>query len=248
MVSFSDRNRYADPQMQFLMKSAVAQANGYILADGRTAIDAEQVERLKEDQRLIYEEETGQEISLLQWVARRLNADLYIEVDAAVDARTSGGSHYGRADVTLTMYEASTGQLLGSVNRRSQESYSRISQDDAIINALQATVYQAMPDVLEMSQRQMSIALRRGLRYDLTIQNPPDSRSVSLFRRALEQEVREIRTVSQVAQEVRYEVFLVGDTDDLVDLVSIVSGEVAGFEDLYLVISRGRAVTFDAGY
>jgi hypothetical protein len=33
-----------------------------------------------------------------------------------------------------------------------------------------------------------------------------------------------------------------------VDLVYEVSDRVAGFEDLVLIMSRGRSLTFDAGY
>jgi hypothetical protein len=60
--------------------------------------------------------------------------------------------------------------------------------------------------------------------------------------------VREIATVSQSPEEAVYEVFAIGSTDDIVDLVYEVSDRVAGFEDLVMVISRGRAMTFDAGF
>ncbi len=79
-------------------------------------------------------------------------------------------------------------------------------------------------------------------------QIPPDGRPVSRFRSAMRDEVREIATVSQSPEEAVYEVFVVGSTDDVVDLVYEVSERVAGFEDLVLVISRGRAMTFVAGF
>jgi hypothetical protein len=40
---------------EFVMDGAVAQANSYLAANGMIAIDADQVEQLKEDQRLVYE-------------------------------------------------------------------------------------------------------------------------------------------------------------------------------------------------
>ncbi|MEE8440130.1 MAG: hypothetical protein V3S41_00290 [Spirochaetia bacterium] len=233
---------------EFIMQSAVNQANSYLVADGRVVVDAAQVARLKEDQQLIYEEETGREISLLQWVARRLNADVYIELDAQVSGTTSAENHYGTADVTLNMYDTSTAQVLGSVNRRSQNSFSRTSQQDAMLNAVQSTVYQAMPYAVEMARNQMARMLTRGIRYELTIQNPPDGRALSRFRSTMRENVREIATVSQSPEEAVYEVFVIGSTDDVVDLVYEVSERVAGFEDLVLVISRGRAMTFDAGF
>ena len=217
-------------------------------AGGKVVVDAAQVERIKQDQRLVYEEETGREISLLQWVARRLNADVYIELDARLSTSGSRGDYYGSADVTLNMYETSTGQVIGSLNRRSQNSYSRTSTENALINAVQSAVYQAMPRVVEMSQQQMTRLLTRGIRFELTIQNQPDARTMSRFRSALATETRETATVSQSPQEILYEVFYIGSTDDLVDLVFEASERVAGLEDMALIISRGRSLTFDAGY
>ncbi len=248
MVYFNEDAAVGTKDAEFIMRSAVNQANSYLVSDGRIVVDAAQVERLKEDQRLVYEEESGREISLLQWVARRLNADVYIELDAQVRGRSSSGNHYGTADVTLRMFDTSTGQILGSVNRRSQESYSRSSQEDAILNAVQSTVYQAMPYAVEMARNQMARALTRGIRYELTLQNPPDARSVSRLRSAVADRVREIATVSQSPAEVLFEVFFVGSTDDLVDLIFDVTDRVAGFEEIVLVIGRGRSVTFDAGF
>lgn len=232
---------------EFLMRSAITQANSYLVENGHIAIDAAQVDRLKEDQRLVFEEQVGQELSLLQWVARRLNADVYVEVDARVDGRMSGQSNYATADVALTIYDTSTAQILGSITRRSQESFSRTSVADAAGNALQSTVYQAMPQVVEMSQSQMERMLTRGIRYEVTLQQPPDARTLSRFRSTMRDEVRQIETVSQAPNEVVYEVFYIGSTDDLVDLLFAVSDRVAGFESLDLVISRGRALTFDVG-
>lgn len=252
MVFFPDRavenvaGTVKDPG--FLLRSAVNQANGYLVNNGHLVVDASQVEQLREDQRLVYEEQVGQELSLLQWVARRLDADVYIELDARVSGRSAGSGHYATADVTLTMYETSTAQILGSVNRRSQESFSRTSTDDAAVNALQSTVYQAMPQAVEMSERQMAQTLTRGLRYELTLQKPPDARTLSRFRREMSDEVREIATVSQSPDDVAYEVFFIGSTDDLIDLVFVVTDRLAGFEDMTLVLSRGRSVTFDVGF
>ncbi|MFW6261780.1 MAG: hypothetical protein ACOC6J_09390, partial [Spirochaetota bacterium] len=230
------------------LRRAVNQANSYLVNNGQLVVDASQVDQLREDQRLVYEEQVGQEFSLLQWVARRLDADVYMELDARVSGRSAGSGHYATADVTLTMYETSTAQILGSVNRRSQESFSRSSTDDAAVNALQSTVYEAMPRAVEMSERQMAQTLTRGLRYELTLQKPPDARTLSRFRRAMSEEVREIATVSQSPDDVAYEVFFIGSTDDLIDLVFIVTDRLAGFEDMTLVLSRGRSVTFDVGF
>jgi hypothetical protein len=248
MVYFAEDSAVDTEDAAFIMRSAVNQAGGYLVSDGRLVVDADQVERLKRDQELVYEEETGREISLLQWVARRLNADVYIELDARLSGSTRSGNHYGTAEITLSMYDTSTGQVLGSVNRRSQESFSRTSQQDAILNAVLSTVYQAMPAAVEMSRTQMARAVARGIRYELTIQNTPDGRAMSRFRTALRDEVKDVQSVSQSPEQTVYEVFAVGSTDDIVDVVYEVSERVAGFENLTLIMSRGRSLTFDAGY
>ena len=232
---------------EFIMESAVNQANSFLVSEGHIVVDSAQVERLKEDQRLVYEEQAGQELPLLAWIARRLNADVYLELNVRLDGRTSGNAHYATADVTINMYETSTGQIVGSVNRRSEESFSRTSQADAAVNAVQATVFQAMPFATEMAEEQMERSLARGIRYELTLQQPPDARSLSRFRNAIRDDVRSIATVSQSPAEVLLEVFFIGSTDDLVDLVFGVADRVAGFENMSLVISRGRSLTFDVG-
>ena len=247
MVYFDEQAGAGLDGREFVLRSAVNQANGYLVSNGRLVVDADQVETLKEDQRLVYEEQVGQELSLLQWVARRLNADVYVEIDATVSSRTSGNGHYATADVTVNMYETSTGQILGSVNRGSRESFSRTSAQDAAINAVQSTVYQAMPLVVETAERQMERALGRGIRYEVTLQRPPDSRTLAAFRRIVGEDVRSIATVSQSPSEVLYEVFFIGSMDDLVDLLFAASDRVAGFERMSLVISRGRSLTFDVG-
>ncbi len=249
MVYFDDRSLgdLGDGLVdRFTMQSGVAQANSFLVGQGKLVVDAAQVERLKEDQRLVYEE-SGQGVTLLQWIARRLNADVYIEIDAQVSTRTSGQGHNAIAAVTLSMYETSTGQILGSIVRRSPETFSRTSDADAVRNALQSTVFQAMPDAVAMSRRQMELALTRGIRYELTIQRPADARTMSRFRTEMLAVTRGIDTISSAPEEIRYAVFFIGGSDDLVDLIFGVSDRVPGLESVDLVLSRGRSITFDAG-
>jgi hypothetical protein len=145
------------------------------------------------------------------------------------------------------MFDSSTAQLLGSVNRRSQRTLSRISQEDAALNALQSTVYQAMPVAIDQSKVQMARNLSRGLRYVVTLQNTPDPRLLSDFRRQLRRSVSDLITVSQTAEQTRYEVYFFGRSDELEDTIYNVSERVPGFEGLYLVLTRGNTLTFDTG-
>ena len=243
MVYFNEESP-ADP---FLMRSAVAQANSYLAASGIVAIDAAQIESVRRDQELVYEQEVGREVGIIQWVAQRLNADVYIEIDAVTSGETQGGNHYGSANVTMRMFETSTGQLLGSVNRASPRTVSRSSQQDAVLNALQSTVYQAMPTVIDQSRTQMAGYLSRGIRYELILQSTPDARLMSDFRRQMRRNVSDLITVSQSADETVYEVYFFGRVDELEDQIYVVSERVPGMEGLYLVLTRGKSLTFNTG-
>jgi hypothetical protein len=243
MVTFAEESG-VDP---FLQKSAVGMANEFLASNGYTVIDSAQIDRLKEDQQLVYEEETGREVSIIQWIAQRLNADVYIEIDAQTTGETSGSRHYGKANITLKIFEASTGTLLGSVPYNSDRAFSTSSEQDAINNALQSSVYKAMPIATTQAQGLMAKALTRGIRYDLIVQNTPDSKLMSEFRRKLSRRVRDVRTISQSPEETVYHVYIIGRVEDLEDAVYEVAETVAGLGDMRQVLLRGKSITFNTG-
>ncbi len=232
---------------EFLQQTAVAQANRYLAGNDFIAVDSAQVERLRREQEYVYEAETGREMGMLQWIAQRLNADVYIEIDLEASQESRDDNHYGTAHVTMRIFETSTGQLLGAVTRRSPRTFSRSGSREAVLNAVQSTVYQAMPVVVEQSETQMQGYLARGVRYDLVIQNTLDARMMSEFRRRLRSEVSDLITVSQTADETRYTVFYFGRVDDLEDLLYETSEVVPGLQNMYHVITRGNSLTFDTG-
>ncbi len=244
MVYYDEDRISADP---FLLDLAVGQANSYLASNGYFAVDSSQVERIKEDQRLVYEEETGRDVGILQWVAQRLDADIYVEIDASVSHSSEGNTHYGQANITLRMYETSTGQLLGSVPYRSQRTVSRVDAFDAQSNAVQSAVHAAMPRMIEQSEALMQQNLSRGIRYEITIQNTPDSRMVSRFRSQLRDQVSAVDTVSQSPESTQLTVRHYGPLDELEDLVYEAGAATPGMEDLYQVIRRGKAITFNTG-
>ena len=244
MVYYDEEEISAD---RFLLDLAVGQANSYLASNGYYAVDASQVQRIKDDQRIVYEEETGRDVGILQWVAQRLNADVYVELDATVSESTEGDTHYGQANITMRMYETSTGQLLGSVPYRSQRTVSRVDPFDAQSNAVQSAVHAAMPRMLEQSEALMEQTLSRGIRYEITIQNTPDSRMVSQFRSQLRDRVAAVETVSQSPDSTQLAVRHYGPLDELEDLIYRVGDSTPGMEDLYQVIRRGKAVTYDTG-
>ena len=243
MVYFNEKSG-EDP---FLMKSAVGIANKYLASQGRKIIDFEQIESLKKDREMVYEEQTGQAVGIIQWIAGRLNADVYIEIDGSTSGQTEGGRHYGKAMITLKIFEASTGTLLGSVPYSSPRTFSQVSIEDAVNNALQSSVYKAMPIALEQAKRYMQEYLTQGIRYELVIENTPDARVMNDFRKRLERKVKDIKTVSASIQQSIYHVYIIGTVEDLEELIYDVAETVPGLEGMYRVLLRGKSITFDTG-
>jgi hypothetical protein len=238
---------FAGTEDPFYMKAAVGIANEYLTSNALEAIDLEQVEKLKKDQQRLYEEETGESISMIQWIAQKLNADVYVEIDGRTTGESSAGKYYGQANITLKGFEASTGRLLGSQPWNSPRTFSTASEQAARINALQTSVYKAMPIVLEQARAYMAKALAGGIKYELVVQGSSDARAMSDFRRKLRRQARDVLTVSQTAEEARYSVFILGSLEDLADKVLDVAEGVPGLEDMYQVVLRGKSVTFNTG-
>ncbi len=245
MVYFAETSTL-DP---FYAKAAVGIANEYLASNTMDAVDLSQVEKLKSDRQKVYEAETGESISIVQWIAQKLNADAYIEIDGVVSGESTGKTYYGQASITLKAFESSTGRLLASAPWNSPKTMSTASAEAARINALQTSVYKAMPVAISQAKANMAAALRDGIPYELVVQRTPDSRLMSSFRRALRGEpgVKDVRSGTQSAEETRFVVMLVGTVDDLVDAVFSVSGKTPGLEGMKLVLARGKSVTFTTG-
>jgi len=243
MVYFNDQAG-EDP---FYMKAAVSIANEYLASNAMEAVDLEQVEKLKKDQQRVYEEQTGRSISMIQWIAQKLNADVYLEIDGRTTGESSGGKYYGQASITLKGFEASTGRLLGSQPWNSPRTFSTASQQAARVNALQTSVYKAMPVVLGQAKAYMAKAMASGIKYELVVQGSSKGKAMSDFRRKLKRKVKEVLTVSQAAEETRFAVFLIGTVEDLAEAVLDVAETIPGLEGMHQVVLRGKSVTFDAG-
>jgi len=244
MVYFSEE---AEEQQRFLMESAVGIANEYLASQTIETVNLDQIKKIKEDQKFAYEEEMGQEVSLIQWIAQKLNADVYVEIDAAVESETQGDRHFGTANITLDFFESSTGRQLASVTRRSQRAVSNVSQEDAVLNALKSTIYKSMPRAVDQAKSYMAKELATGIKYEVTIINTPDARVMSEFRRNMRRRVKDISTVSQSAEETKYEIRLIGSIERLEDAVYDVADTVPGLEGITQVYLRGKSITFESG-
>lgn len=243
MVYFDE----ASTEDAFLMGAALTQANGYLVEQGYTVIYPDQIEELKKDSQLVAEASTGREGSILQYIAQRLNADVYVTVDASTSRESAGQNHYGQAIITLNAFETSTGQLLASLSYTSPRTLSRVDQFDAVSNAIQSSVYQSMPRLVQQSRTVLERQFEIGIRYELSFQNSQDARLMSQLRQAIRREVSDIQTTSQTADQTSYVVYYFGRVDDLMDMVFDISFRVPGLENLDLVLTRGKSLTFDTG-
>jgi hypothetical protein len=228
--------------------AAVNKANEYLASQAMDSIDFEQIARLKEDQQTVYEEETGESISIIQWIAQKLDADIYIEISGRTKGTTKDNKYYGEANIDLKAYEASTAFLSGSASYNTMDkAFSQTSEESACLNAIQGAVYTRMPYLIDLVKKQMVKTLVRGIRYEVTIQNPLGDRAMSRFWSKLEKEVKAIDSVSQSSDEVKYYVWYIGSVDDLKNLIYDVTETVAGLENLDMVMTRGKSITFNTG-
>lgn len=228
-------------------KIAVSQADRWLIEKlGLSVIDFDQIQRNKQDQQSAWQAETGGSIDIVQYLAQKFNADVYVEIDFAITPGGQAGGWTASAQGSMKIYETSTATLLGSLAFAGQPAYSPSSVDAASANAIAAAVWTMMPKVTEQSKALLANSLQRGIRYELIIQKTPDSRVLSSFRRALARSVREVEQVSYSPGETRLNVYAFSAGDKIEDAVYS-AAQQAGWRDLNLVYMRGRSYTFDSG-
>jgi hypothetical protein len=230
-----------------LAKIAVSQANRYLLEKlGLSVIDFDQIEKNKKDQQSAYETETGGSIDLIQYLAQKLNADVYVEIDFSLTSETRDNKFYASAQGSMKIYDTSTAALLGSIVLSSQTAFSPNSADAAATNAIASSVWIAMPKMIDQSKELLKNALARGIRYEVIIQKTPDSKQISQLRRALAKKVREVEQVSYSSSATKLYLYAFQKGDKVEDAL-YEAGASAGMNDLNLVYSRGKSYTFDSG-
>jgi hypothetical protein len=242
---YYDENSGLDPQ---LAKAAVSQANRYLIEkQGLSVIDFEQIQRNKEDQMSAYQAETGGSIDIITYIAQKLNADIYLEIDAKTTFGGGPGSWTGSAQGSMKIFDASTAALLGSISFLSPQTFSPVSPDAAMMNAITGSVWQSMPRVTEQAKALVGTATAtRGVRYELVLQNTPDPKAVSQFEKNLSRRVREVERLSYAPGETRFALYAFVPASRIQDAIYD-AASVSGFPDCYLLYMRGRSYTFNTG-
>ena len=226
MVYYNEDSKI-DPK---LAKIAVSQANRYLFEKlGLSVIDFDQIEKNKKDQQTAYESETGGSIDLIQYLAQKFNADVYVEMDFALTNETRDSKFYASAQGSMKIYDTSTATLLGSVVLSSQTAFSPDSADAAATNAIASTVWQAMPKMIDQSKELLKNSLTRGIRYEVIIQKTPDSKQVSQLRRALAKKIREVEQVSYSPSSTKLYLYTFQKGDKVEDAMYD-AGSAAGHE------------------
>jgi hypothetical protein len=242
---------YYDDQAQVdpvLAKRAVSMANRYLIEKlGLSVIDFDQIEKNKKDQLAAYQSETGGSIDIVQYLAQKFNADVYVELSFTVASETRDSKHYATASGSMKIFDVSTAALLGSIVLASGgAAMSPNSADAAATNAVTAPIWQAMPKMIDQSKQLIKNSLGRGIRYEVVLQKTPDSKAVSQLRRALSKKVREVEQASYSPASTKLYVYTFQAGDKVEDALYDAATS-AGMPDLNLIYSRGKSYTFDTG-
>lgn len=243
MVYYNDASGL-DPRFA---KMAVGQANRYLIEKlGLSVIDFDQIEKNKKDQLSAYQAETGGSIDMIQYLAQKFNADVYVEIDIKASGTGVPGNYSATAQGTMKIFETSTAILLGSVTFMSPATFNPASLDGAVGNAISASVWNAMPKVTDQAKALLGNSFARGIRYELIVQKTPDARQASQLVRALGRKFKEAEQLSFSPGETRIAIYAF-DTKAKVQEAIYDAGPSALMPDLYLVYMRGKSFTFNSG-
>lgn len=163
----------------------------------------------------IYEEKSGQTMSLAQMLAQELKADVYIEVDAEVRDNLATSTFSDTTIIgSIKAYDASTGKGLGS-STFSRNKKSQKSAFENRIDILTEVVEQEMPKVLKMIEDYF----QRGIRINVVIigfKNVSEEREFSnILDRLPGIGSKKRKSISGNASE--YEITYKGGSSDFVD-------------------------------
>jgi hypothetical protein len=240
---YYDEKAGTDPQ---LAKTAVAQANRYLIEKMNVQpIDFEAVEKKKADERSAYQAETGNSMDYIQFIAQKLNADIYAEISFATTGETNNGKYYCTVSGSMKLYNASTGDLLGSIALNSPKTVGP-SSDQAATYAVTASVWMAMPKMTDQAKTLLKTAWRDGIRYDVVFQNTQDAKKMSQLKRQLGKKIRKIQQDSFSAQETRWSMYSFKRADDMENTIYD-AADAVGLRDVYLVYQRGKSFVFNTG-
>jgi hypothetical protein len=245
---YIDEDTHLAPENEFLLKKAVAVANDYLTSHGLEAVLLEEVEKLKQDQEKIFEESSGQDISVVQWLAQQLSADVYVTLNLRISSETKRKNYYAQASVTLTAFESSTGRVIGSKTyNQPEKSFSPSSEEQAKINAVEVSVKRIMQDIINTSHDYMKKALKKGIRYDVFLDGAGDAGAVADFVTSLKGRVKDVQTVYRTDEQAKCYVWALVSNQELEQLILDTAKTIPGLQGMATVSIRRKSLTFNTG-
>jgi len=249
MVYIDEKTKVAASD-EYLYRKAVTFANDYLSKKNFQVVLLDQIENLKKDHTALVEDVNGENLSVVQWLAQKLNADVYIVIDLLVQSEKRGTQFYAQANVSLTAFEASTGRMLASKSYNQLDKSIGSSEELAKTNAVAACINRIMEELLRTTREFMGKAIEQGIRYELYIVDTADSRTILGFIGRLKsqgQVVKGVESVYRTDTEGKYYVYMFGMPDDFESLIYSTAETVPGLEGLKLVSQRGKSFTFTTG-
>jgi hypothetical protein len=249
MVYIDEKIKIA-PGEESLYRKAVGAANDYLASKNMETVLLDQVEKLKKDQALLSEELQGENLSVVQWLAQKLNADVYIVIDLIVKSEKRGNQYFAQSTITLTTFEAATGRLLGSKSYNQLDKSVGGSEELAKLNSVQICVSRIMDEVIKISKTYMKKAVEKGIRYELFLEGTQDAQKVLAFIEKLKASsdvVKNIESVYRTDTEGKYYVFFFGKPEDFESYIYATAKNISGFQGMNLVSQRGKSFTFSTG-
>jgi hypothetical protein len=245
---YIDEDTNVAPENKFLLKKAVAVANDYLTSHAMEAVLLDEVEKLKQDQETLYQEDSGGDISVVQWLAQKLNADVYITLNLRITSETKRKNHFAQASITLTAFESSTGRLMGSKTyNQPEKSFSPTSEEEAKINAVEVSVKRIMRDIIDTSREYMKKALKKGIKYEIFLDGAGDSGVIGEFIDSLKRRVKDVQTVYRTDEQAKCYVWALVTNQDLEQLVLDTAKTIPGLEGMVTVSVRRKSLTFSTG-
>lgn len=228
-------------------KTAVATANRYLIEQLKVqTVDMETIEKKKADERSAWQTETGQSVDFIQFIAQKLNADVYLALSLRITEESAGSKYYSTVTVSAKFYNASTAEMLGSFEMPSNRVMSPASQDQANTMAINATVWMAMARITSQAKELLRTAWKDGIRYDIVMQSTADAKAVGQLKRELGRKFRRVTQESYSAQETRLSVYTFKRADAIEEVI-YGAAEAVGMRDLYLLYQRGKSFVFNTG-
>ena len=233
-----------------LFRKAIITANEWLSSQGLKVVLLEQIDKLKKDYALLVEEAQGENLSVVQYLAQKLNADIYICLDLVVNSEKRAGQYYAQASLGLTVYEALTGQVLGSKTYSQLDRSVASSEELARTNAAQLAMRRLIPELIKLAQMEMRKALSQGVRYEFSLlgriaQSTLQSLVTSLY--ALDLRVTKIDSLYQTEMESKFVIYYFGLANELENLIYRAAAATPELMALRLFAQRRRSFIFEIG-